>query len=176
MLWELSERFNFIQRKTILNSKLNLLLLFPFSIFLQAMLVCKSVYLLLTILVFKSSCVNGSNQLHIGGIFPIGGKGGWQGGQGNIGNPKWDLWFQISETNTLENRISIELFEICYLFVYLVLCITHTVQTSSKYIVQVAMLRESSSYIQIKFLKLEKYLFCRAYLNESRFPMRGDKA
>ena len=46
------------------------------------MLVCKSVYLLITILVFKASTVNGSNQLHIGGIFPIGGKGGWQGGQG----------------------------------------------------------------------------------------------
>ncbi|CAO1348788.1 unnamed protein product, partial [Diamesa tonsa] len=48
---------------------------------LNAMLVCKSVYLLITILVFKASTVNGSNQLHIGGIFPIGGKGGWQGGQ-----------------------------------------------------------------------------------------------
>jgi hypothetical protein len=49
---------------------------------LQAMLVCKSVYFLFTILVFRTSCVNGSNQLHIGGIFPIAGKGGWQGGQG----------------------------------------------------------------------------------------------
>lgn len=48
------------------------------------MLVCKSVYLLITILVFKASTVNGSNQLHIGGIFPIGGKGGWQGGQGKV--------------------------------------------------------------------------------------------
>lgn len=48
----------------------------------QAMLVYKSVVLLITILVFKSSYVNGSNQLHIGGIFPIAGKGGWQGGQG----------------------------------------------------------------------------------------------
>lgn len=46
------------------------------------MLVYKSLYLIITILVFKNSCVNGSNQLHIGGIFPIGGKGGWQGGQG----------------------------------------------------------------------------------------------
>lgn len=61
------------------NNKLNCE--FPF-IYLQAMLVCKSVYLLITILVFKASTVNGSNQLHIGGIFPIGGKGGWQGGQG----------------------------------------------------------------------------------------------
>ncbi|CAH1709635.1 unnamed protein product [Chironomus riparius] len=48
---------------------------------LNAMLVCKSVYFLFTILVFRTSCVNGSNQLHIGGIFPIAGKGGWQGGQ-----------------------------------------------------------------------------------------------
>lgn len=46
----------------------------------------KSVYLLITILVFKCSFVNGSNKLHIGGIFPIGGKGGWQGGQGEIIN------------------------------------------------------------------------------------------
>ena len=55
-----------------------------FFIYLQAMLVYKSVYLLITILVFKASTVNGSNQLHIGGIFPIGGKGGWQGGQGKL--------------------------------------------------------------------------------------------
>jgi hypothetical protein len=46
------------------------------------MLVYKSVYLLITVLVFRAGLVNGSNQLHIGGIFPIGGKGGWQGGQG----------------------------------------------------------------------------------------------
>lgn len=50
------------------------------------MLVYKSVYLLITILVFKASFVNGSNsnELHIGGIFPIMGKGGWQGGQGEF--------------------------------------------------------------------------------------------
>lgn len=54
---------------------------------LQAMLVFKSVYLLITILVFRTSCVNGAEKskktvLNIGGIFPILGKGGWQGGQG----------------------------------------------------------------------------------------------
>lgn len=47
----------------------------------------KSVYLLITILVFRTSCVNGAEKskktvLNIGGIFPILGKGGWQGGQG----------------------------------------------------------------------------------------------
>lgn len=57
------------------------------------MLVCKSVYLLITILVFKASTVNGSNQLHIGGIFPIGGKGGWQGGQG-----KKDIYYCFNES------------------------------------------------------------------------------
>ncbi|KAG5676273.1 hypothetical protein PVAND_006121 [Polypedilum vanderplanki] len=46
----------------------------------EAMLVYKSV-LLLTFLVFRTSSVSGHNQLHIGGIFPIAGKGGWQGGQ-----------------------------------------------------------------------------------------------
>lgn len=51
------------------------------------MLVFKSVYLLITILVFRTSCVNGAEKskktvLNIGGIFPILGKGGWQGGQG----------------------------------------------------------------------------------------------
>lgn len=44
----------------------------------------KSVYLLLTVLVFRTSSVSGHNLLHIGGIFPIGGKGGWQGGQGEF--------------------------------------------------------------------------------------------
>lgn len=33
---------------------------------------------------FTASTVDGSNLLHIGGIFPIAGKGGWQGGQGNL--------------------------------------------------------------------------------------------
>ncbi|XP_041785522.1 gamma-aminobutyric acid type B receptor subunit 1-like isoform X2 [Anopheles merus] len=33
------------------------------------------------ILILFISSVNGANQLHIGGIFPIAGKGGWQGGQ-----------------------------------------------------------------------------------------------
>jgi hypothetical protein len=46
------------------------------------MLVYKIVYILLTVLVFRTSGASGHNQLHIGGIFPIGGKGGWQGGQG----------------------------------------------------------------------------------------------
>lgn len=53
------------------------------------MLAYKSVYLLITILVFRTSCVNGAEKskspktvLNIGGIFPILGKGGWQGGQG----------------------------------------------------------------------------------------------
>ena len=60
--------------------------LFLFLLF-QAMLVFKSVYLLITILVFRTSCVNGAEKskktvLNIGGIFPILGKGGWQGGQG----------------------------------------------------------------------------------------------
>lgn len=64
-----------MRRKSAINE-------FPLVYPLQAMLVYKSVYLLITILVFKSSYVNGSNQLHIGGIFPIAGKGGWQGGQG----------------------------------------------------------------------------------------------
>ncbi|XP_035909345.1 gamma-aminobutyric acid type B receptor subunit 1 isoform X1 [Anopheles stephensi] len=36
-------------------------------------------YLALAVLFIGS--VNGANQLHIGGIFPIAGKGGWQGGQ-----------------------------------------------------------------------------------------------
>uniref|UniRef100_A0A182N8X1 G-protein coupled receptors family 3 profile domain-containing protein n=1 Tax=Anopheles dirus TaxID=7168 RepID=A0A182N8X1_9DIPT len=36
-------------------------------------------YLLIAVLFISS--VNGANQLHIGGIFPIAGKGGWQGGQ-----------------------------------------------------------------------------------------------
>ena len=36
---------------------------------------------------FRTSCVNGAEKskktvLNIGGIFPILGKGGWQGGQG----------------------------------------------------------------------------------------------
>lgn len=80
----------------------------------------KSVYLLITILVFKSSFVNGSNQLHIGGIFPIGGKGGWQGGQGNITSSIQDLCFQISAPSTVSN-------EFCYLFVYLsYIFVTHT--------------------------------------------------
>lgn len=35
----------------------------------------------LIILILFISSVNGANQLHIGGIFPIAGKGGWQGGQ-----------------------------------------------------------------------------------------------
>ncbi|CRL02840.1 CLUMA_CG015787, isoform A [Clunio marinus] len=48
---------------------------------LNAMLVYKSFYFFITILVFETSYVNGTNQLHIGGIFPIAGKGGWQGGQ-----------------------------------------------------------------------------------------------
>jgi hypothetical protein len=55
-----------------------------FWIILQAMLMFKSVYLILTILVFRTSCVSAHNQLHIGGIFPIAGKGGWQGGQGKL--------------------------------------------------------------------------------------------
>lgn len=72
------------------------------------MLVYKSLYLLITILVFKSSYVNGSNQLHIGGIFPIGGKGGWQGGQGEfrhkcIACDVRDLWFSISPEKHVEN-------------------------------------------------------------------------
>lgn len=57
------------------------------------MLVYKSVYLLITILVFRTSCVNGAEKskipktvLNIGGIFPILGKGGWQGGQGKYRN------------------------------------------------------------------------------------------
>lgn len=29
----------------------------------------------------KYHAAHGLNELHIGGIFPIGGKGGWQGGQ-----------------------------------------------------------------------------------------------
>lgn len=37
--------------------------------------------LILTIVLIRTNFVNGYNQLHIGGIFPIGGKGGWQGGQ-----------------------------------------------------------------------------------------------
>lgn len=56
--------------------------MFFFFIFFKAMLLFKCVYLLITITVFKKKFVNGSNQLHIGGIFPIAGKGGWQGGQG----------------------------------------------------------------------------------------------
>uniref|UniRef100_A0A182J9B7 G-protein coupled receptors family 3 profile domain-containing protein n=1 Tax=Anopheles atroparvus TaxID=41427 RepID=A0A182J9B7_ANOAO len=40
----------------------------------------RSVFYLLAVVLFVGS-VNGANQLHIGGIFPIAGKGGWQGGQ-----------------------------------------------------------------------------------------------
>ena len=59
---------------------------FSFFFYFQEMLVFKSVYLLITILVFRASFANGlkSEQLHIGGIFPIMGKGGWQGGQGKL--------------------------------------------------------------------------------------------
>lgn len=46
------------------------------------MFMYKIVYLLLSSLMFTNT-VDGSNLLHIGGIFPIAGKGGWQGGQGN---------------------------------------------------------------------------------------------
>jgi hypothetical protein len=48
------------------------------------MFMYKIAYLLLLTLVFITKCVDGSNLLHIGGIFPIGGKGGWQGGQGKL--------------------------------------------------------------------------------------------
>uniref|UniRef100_A0AAG5CZJ2 Receptor ligand binding region domain-containing protein n=1 Tax=Anopheles atroparvus TaxID=41427 RepID=A0AAG5CZJ2_ANOAO len=40
----------------------------------------RSVFYFLAVVLFVGS-VNGANQLHIGGIFPIAGKGGWQGGQ-----------------------------------------------------------------------------------------------
>lgn len=55
---------------------------FSFFVF-QKLGVC----LLITTLHILESCVavvddsNDDNVLHIGGIFPIGGKGGWQGGQ-----------------------------------------------------------------------------------------------
>lgn len=41
-------------------------------------------FLLSFYIIFDSIVLNqvvGLNELHIGGIFPIGGKGGWQGGQ-----------------------------------------------------------------------------------------------
>lgn len=38
--------------------------------------------ILLLVLLVHVDCAHGyDDELHIGGIFPIGGKGGWQGGQ-----------------------------------------------------------------------------------------------
>ena len=39
------------------------------------------VIILWIIFVLRIDYVSGYNELHIGGIFPIAGKGGWQGGQ-----------------------------------------------------------------------------------------------
>jgi hypothetical protein len=74
--------------------------------------VCKSVYLLITILVFKASCVNGSksNELHIGGIFPIMGKGGWQGGQGELTK------IYLLRCDQKQDFGGGRVYEICYLF------------------------------------------------------------
>lgn len=40
-----------------------------------------SVVLIFCLTILRIQCVCGLDELHIGGIFPIGGKGGWQGGQ-----------------------------------------------------------------------------------------------
>lgn len=82
-----SSRLNNFPRTFIDYWNLHIQMIFSLSLCLQAMLVFKSVYLLITILVFRTSCVNGAEKskktvLNIGGIFPILGKGGWQGGQG----------------------------------------------------------------------------------------------
>lgn len=74
----------------------------------------KSVYLLITILVFRASFANGlkSEQLHIGGIFPIMGKGGWQGGQGKLA----DVAQRFISSN-IEGKHSVELYKVpCLLF------------------------------------------------------------
>lgn len=39
------------------------------------------VWLLAALHLANNHVANGLDELHIGGIFPIGGKGGWQGGQ-----------------------------------------------------------------------------------------------
>ena len=41
---------------------------------------CVTFWIILMFLV-QSNFAHGYDELHIGGIFPIGGKGGWQGGQ-----------------------------------------------------------------------------------------------
>lgn len=52
-----------------------------FFSFLQVMLFYPLINVSILVLVLNINVVSGYNQLHIGGIFPINGKGGWQGGQ-----------------------------------------------------------------------------------------------
>jgi hypothetical protein len=83
------------------------------------MLVYKSVYLLITVLVFRAGLVNGSNQLHIGGIFPIGGKGGWQGGQGKRARRFMIAILNVDGKGRREVLAAVQNFLDLLLFVYL---------------------------------------------------------
>lgn len=42
---------------------------------------CVTFWIIFILLVVQTNCVRVFDELHIGGIFPIAGKGGWQGGQ-----------------------------------------------------------------------------------------------
>lgn len=110
-----------IRRKCILNFDF-FSLSHSRSFSFQAMLMYKSVYLLITILVFETSFVNGSNQLHIGGIFPIMGKGGWQGGQGEF---DWTWCEKIYDIKYHRKHLKIFRTSFTKSLIYLSLFITH---------------------------------------------------